>query len=526
MRSESNSGGDELTETTMPRRQFLAGAGAAGAAIAVGAGGAAAHSDGEWTTGKDGLNFGSGYVPGPYFKEDPVTKAKHKLAWGTDDAALVAYEDDAGEKAMLPAVVDREDTDNVVTLRADKLEAPDLYEFPRGEMYDKSGDGDAETAIYALDPTHWTTTDATDGSISVQEGDAPVSHSLQVTATGVTAGETVSAEFTDVSVTSDPEKRYLQGVVNVDSLTAGVVVTLAFVDEDGDRKELVLDPSGDASTAGVVASSTGQGIVFQQRAGDLSTVANGDGSWSGTEKVVVEVSEADADVTFTALNAEKMATWGFGSYLANEDTDDEERTERTRPSGEFTVTGLDTLGTALTHDDAVLYDVALPVKYPLAETTQDVRYHFEEATDRPGYDYILHVQAKQVIPNAYDLTHSGPVYEEEATMPAGRYVDVNTASGVEGVDFADIGDDSWTSHASAFDSEGVVVQFSDAVAPGEYWATEHRVLLTSSNRDAATSDGGGGPVTTNSGGGGNGLLGWFLAAIGGLGAYLGISKWR
>jgi len=44
MRSESNSGGGELTGTTMPRRQLLTGAGAAGAAIAVGTGTAVADS--------------------------------------------------------------------------------------------------------------------------------------------------------------------------------------------------------------------------------------------------------------------------------------------------------------------------------------------------------------------------------------------------------------------------------------------------------------------------------------------------
>jgi hypothetical protein len=507
MSSEPNSGSDELTQQTMPRRQFLVGAGATAAAVAGGAGGAMAASD-NWETVKTGLNFGSGYVPGPYFAEDGLEKEKHKLVWGTDDAALVAYEDDSGEKASLPGVVDCEDTENVVTLRADRLEAPDLYEFPRGESYDSDGDGDDDSNVYALDPTHWTTTGATNGSISVASGSSPVAHSLHVSTSSVASGETVSAEFTDVSVTSDPEKRYLQGVVNANSLTSGVVVTLAFIDEDGDRKELTIDPSGDASTAGVIAATTAQGIVFQQRAGDLPTVANGDGTWSGTETVRIEVSEADADVEFTALNAEKMSTWGFGSYLKNEDTDDETRVERTRPSGEFTVTSLDTLDEALTVEDAVFYRVKIPVRYPLAETTEEIRYKFEEATDRPGYDYILTLEADQVVPNAYDLTHNGPVFEEVVSMPSGRYIDVKTASGVGNVEFGEVGDNAWTSHGSAFDSEGATVQFASTIQPGTIWRTRHRVLLTSSNRDEAEgSAGGGGAVAENSGGGGGGLFG-------------------
>lgn len=513
----------EQAERTMPRRQFLVGAGAAAGALAVGTGDALAQTDG-WTDGKSGLDFSSQYVPGAYFSET-LTKEKHLMAWGVDDDALAAYEDDSGNKATLAGHVDRSDTENVVTLRADKLDVPDFYAFPRGEQYDESGDGDANTNVYALDPTHWTTTDATNGTISLGTGDTHVDHSLRVSTSSIASGETVSAEFTDVSVTSDPEKRFLQGVVNVDQLTSGAVVTLAFVDGDGDRKELTFDPSGDASTDGVVATSTGNGVVFQQRAGDLSTVANGDGSWDGTEKVVLEVSEADADVTFTALNAEKMTTWSFGSYLNNEDTDDETRVERTRPSGEFTVTGLDTVSDALADDAAVFYDVQVPMRYPLAESTERFRYQIEEATERPNYDYKATLEGDVVIRNAYDLSHASPSFQAEVSMPSSRYLNVETASGVEDVAFGDVGDSSWSDHTSAFDSEGATVTFADAVQPGTVHRVSFTVLWTSDNESAATSSSGGGAIVDGNSKSDGGPMGWIFGLFAGVTGFFGIRKY-
>ncbi|MFC7137545.1 hypothetical protein ACFQRB_16095 [Halobaculum litoreum] len=267
------------------------------------------------------------------------------MEWGADDDALTAYEDDSGEKAMLPGYVPREDTENVVTLRADKFDFQGGREFPRGEKYDADSDGDADEDVSALDQTHWSTTDATNGTVSVSNADLDVEKALTVSSSSVAGGETVTAAFSDFALSDAAEKRYLQFVVNVEALTSGATVEVAVLDDDGDEKVVSASPGADTSTASVFAAATGSGIVLQQRLADLTTNANGDGTFDSLDSVEVRIKDADATVTFTALDVERKSRWTFGSYLANEDTDSEERTKRYEPGpGDFTVTGLDTLG--------------------------------------------------------------------------------------------------------------------------------------------------------------------------------------
>jgi len=516
---------DSFEPTT--RRTFLKGVGVTAATVAT-AGAANAQTttpDGpEWATGRDGVDWTSNYVQNPYIAEGTLTRARHRMKWGTDEDSLAFYEDDSGEKAELGGHVPREDTENAITLRADKFDFSSAREFPRGETYDGDGDGDADEDVSALDATHWTTTGATNGSVSVTDADLDVESALTVASDAVADGETVTASFSDVSLSDAAAKRYLQFVVNVDTLTSGATVEVAIVDDDGDEKVVTASPGADTSTASVFAAATGDGIVLQQRLADLSTTANGDGSFDSIDSVEVRVLDADATVTFTALDVERKSRWTFGSYLKNEDTDDEERVKRYEPGpGNFTVTGLDTLGDTLAAEGAVLHDVSQPFRYTLAESTLDYKFRFVEATEYPGYDYVFEQRGKWSVPTAIDLTHSGLTMMDEVAVPPGRFKSVWTAAGVEDTAFADLDDDTdKTYHGGAYDSEGADAELRSSVTADTVFAYGADVLVTESNREGAVADdapsgAGGAAPAENSGGNSMWIFGGLL---GGIGAFL------
>ena len=494
----------------LTRRAFVKGASASAALAATGAGNALAQdtttNEPDWQLGRDGLNWSSPYVPAPYFAAT-LEKAKHRATWGTDDAALMDYENDNGEHDDLGGEVDREDTENVLSFVASEVEFHDASTFPRGVQYDESGDGDKETDVTALDATHWSTSGATNGSISVADADLDVGPALEVSTSSVASGETVTATFDlgsfGAEITEDAAKRYAQAVVNTVSLESATVVEIAFVDSDGDEKVLKIDSSADGSSADVIATAQGSGQTVQQRFGDLSTVANGDGTWSSISTVEVRVSEANATLQFTAFNAEKMGRWVFGSYLQNEGTDDEKRAKHYEPSGTVEATGLGTFSEEFKHDGAVFYGLEYPVTVGMESSELDYEFRFLDAEDRPGYHSILEARGKLRLRKQYDLNWKSPALKEDVDVPGDRFLSVETASGVEDVEFEDIDDSSWTGHGSNYDSEGSTVTLADPAQHGVVYAHKEEILLTESNREEVTNtssgSGGGAPAPSSQG---------------------------
>jgi len=519
MSSESQSGGDGQNTTT--RRTFLKGAGAAGAAVAVGAGGATAASG--WKSGREDIDFGNDFVQNPYFAEGTLTRAKHRAKWGLDRDALVYYEDNNGDKTALPGYVPTEDTENVVTLRADYVDAPALSVFPRDEKYDATGDGDAETDVTALDATHYTTADATNGTITVADADRAVSPALHVSTSGLAAGETVTATFDKVDIQSDAAKRIFAGIVSIAQLDSSVTVELVARDDDGDEKIMKAVAGGDTTQTDVFASAAGDGIVFGQRNADLTTDGSGDGNFDTISEFEVRISASgsagDAALTLTGLDIERKSLWKWGSYLKNEGTDDEKRVERTRPSGEFTVTSLATLGDTFHGDDVVFHNVEQPMRYTLAKSDEAFEYQFTEATQYQGYDYKFQIRGKQKVPQAIDLTHTALEWLDIVDIPTSRYTEVWTATGVGDTDFADIADSSKTSHAGAYDAEAATVTLQASGSAGVTDAYGATVLVTEGEKsailDTSTSGSGGAPPTA-SGGMFSGILGWAAGGLAGL----------
>ena len=507
---------------TLTRRRFLQTAAVAGAATAASGSAAATETptSTSWEAGRGGLDWSSAYVQNPYIEEAALVRARHRMAWGADDEALRAYEDDNGDKSMLPGYVPRDDTENVLTVRADKFDFPAATKFPRGETYDGDGDGTADEEVTALDATHWTGTNSTNGTVSISDADLDVSDALTVSSSSVPSGETVKAAFSDVSITDSPSKRFLQFVINVSTLESGATVEVAVIDDDGDEKVVSASPGADTTTASVFADATGDGYVLQQRLADLSTVANGDGAFDSIDSVEVRISDANATVTLTALDIEAKSRWLFGSYLANEGTDSEERVKRYEPgSGTFTVTGLDTLGDGLGHEDAVIHDVEQPFRYTLEASSYDYEYRFREATDYPGFSWLFDQRGKFEVPTAIELTHSGLTMYDMATVPANRYKEVWTASGIEDVAFDDLDDDTdKTYHGASYDSEGKEVTLISSATGATVYGYGASVLATDDDKsgaiDAPSGGGGAAPAEGSDNGGTVLMFGGITATIG------------
>lgn len=518
MQAESDS--TDCTECqTLTRRTFLKTTAAATATAAAASAPAAAaeHSRAD-------LDFTHDMVPNARFAET-LKKRKHLMAdFGTD---LLAYADDQNETAQLPGDVDDTTSKNVVTLRADKMQGSDQSDFPRGEKYDKDGDGEKNTDLNAIDAVHWATygADALTGvSATVEKGNTEVD-SVRVSSSGLGAGQEVGAEFIDVLIDQDVEKRYLQLVVNVDSLASGAIVEVQPIASDTDYKAAVVDAAASSTATSTIATATGTGIVFQERLADLATTtgASGDGTLEDIDKVRVAIKEADADVTLTALNAERTSRWEYGTEVINEDTDDEDTKTLYAPSGSYTVRDL----AGLTgFDDAEIYDMEIPVFLNMGKMDADLDfdYTFNDAPAFPSMDHELHVRSKLELPSAYDLTHQTPSMTEHVDAPADRFQQVQTAAGVKDTDFDDIADSSWSDHTASYDAIDKDVSLLSTVDEGTIYAYEARILVTKAERrEMKVSRGGGGAFLSGGGSGVGGFFGnakaWIASIIGGGAGY-------
>lgn len=455
------------------------------------------------------VNFESDYAPNPEIDERTLEKDSHDVG---DE--LVEYEGDNGETQTLDAHVNDSET-NPISLRADKINASDYSRFP-GDKSDVS----------ALDAGEWATSGT---SITVENANtAPEVEALRVSTSGLASGSSNSATFSNVSIDSDPNKRYLQAVVNINSISSGATVDVVFTDADGDDKVATINTSADASADDVIANSTGSGVVYQAQLGSLATTdhsvsASGDGSFDGVDSVSVVVSDGDADVTLAGLNGEKMGTWSFGEKKVDTDDDDElETVEITEPSGSFSIHSTESMGS--TFDSSTIHDLRFPAIYSAADLVDDsdVSVEITETAEGkyPNYGFKVTAQYRLSVPNAYDLVHSGLTLRDTQDMPSDRYKEVAYAEGVGDSEFDEIS--SWTDVTSSYSSEGSDVTLDETVEPGKEYAVKYEFVATGSNTDEIEDTSAGAP-----GGGGKesgGILGSISAVIASILGVLGVGK--
>jgi hypothetical protein len=482
----------------MDRRTFMAATTAA--AVSVAATGAVSAQE------EEVLNYDSDYLPNPTINGS-VTVAEvgpdmGMLEYIADDDSV---EDLADYGARLAEREDDETPHNPVGVSAGAIDAPTYGAFPRDEMYDESGDGDEETAVSALDATHWTTDESsTAGSITVADGESQGgADGLRVSTSSQTSGDTAVATFSEFETMTDgPDRRTIQLGVDVDTLESGAVVDFVIRDSSDNTVTVTIDDSLTLDDSNVVATSTGEAYVFQQQIGDLNENVLND-----IAAVDIEVSEANADVLVFFMDIERSTRIAFGTeeYL---DSDDEVDTQTLyEPSGWYWVTELGSFDDALS--DATFMDVEYEAAFEAAGTPDDWREYTFEAADRYDQDHRFKYVQNFDLPAAFDLSYTLDNLDDEQAFPSGRYLTVKSTTGDETrvLDDADSDDVSWTSRTGSYDADiGSDVTITSAVNPSDIQAVYYDILVNQGERDEMTG-------TASVGGGPTGQSGGLLSTI-------------
>lgn len=460
------------------------------------------------------VNFDASAAQNPSIDTD-VTKDYHEIGWGLAD-----YEDDQGDLSELDAVVNSS-VDNPVELTASDIEAADFGAFPR------KGD-ETNNSASALDASEWSTdASGTAGSLSVSDvTTAPGVDAVELSTSSQTSSDVATFTYSNFSITSDAEKRYIQVVEDVDTLDSGAEAAMMLYDADGDYVAVDLaNASADEDTDSVVANATGEGDVLQVQVGSLTVQGSGDGTIQEIQNVTVDISEADATIQIAALNAEKMGEWTFGDEMYDESGDGDKDSTRqvTDPHGAFSIT--DTASMGATFDDSAVHGLTVPMHFEADQLSEDmdIGINYTEADNYPSFDWKVDQYYRLQLPSAYDLSYADAQLEDEVSMPASRYQAVDISEGVGDTDFENVS--SWTSVLSNYDTEGADRVLDDTIQPGQQIAFHAELVVTGDERAALDDTGGAaGQFSQDSGGPLDFIFSLPGMVIGGLLGFLGLRK--
>lgn len=457
---------------------------------------------------------GDNQAPDPYIAEDALTKAVHDLGeWGTSHSAALKYEADDGSVKTLPATVNTSE-DNPYDVVATNFENSLFGAFPR--------DGDNTSA---LDASEWTSSGANSSKFSVTDTEtADGVDAVQIQTDGSMAtGDIARAEYSNFSITSDEDKRYLQIGADIATLDADTRATVRIYDADDDYKQLEINGSADASSTEVLAAATGDGQVSQVQLQDLQLLNDSDSDgFDDLERVAVNVSDGDLDLSVAWLDLERKSATVLGQQKKDTDDDDAlETVDITEPSGTYSIYSLATIGSELS--SGKVHDITYPVTYRAQdiEDSDDYNVTVEPADKYRNYDHIMGFRYRVLIPSAIDLRHSGLEFQQDTEWPETRYTLVEMKEGAADSAFSDL---TWGSDlTSSFDAIDKQVSMDSTISAGTSYAVHEDLLVSSGEHDAITSPG------TGSGGGGQfgregGLLqepiAWISGALAAIGALL------
>jgi len=468
------------------------------------------------------LDFSSDLTPNPWLTGtatiETVTAEMTDLGYINDNGENVSLED-AG--AVLTPREDADTPHNPTRIRADMIDSAEYTAFPRGETYDESGDGDADTDVRAVDSTHWTVDNSgTAGSLSVADVD---DDALRVSTTGQTSGDAGLATFSDFTIGDGEARRYLQLVANIDQLESGAIVTVRVRDAASNTVEATIDPSGDTSNANVIAAAQNDGVAYQTQLGELTGGADLD----TIEELEIEVAEANADVVFHGINLERESQWNFGTREVL-NADDEVETETMRePVGYTGIASVDDLRE--TFPDAEINGVEYDVEFR-AEGTPSEWWDLEVSdAERSDYPQRLEIVGGFDIPTAYELSISISDLYGMRTLAESRYDAWEFATGLDEVPtLEDVEDVSWTSRTDSIRNGELDAEQNLASTPTSDSVTGIHIDLQLENDEVGSitrSGGGGGAAFSEGGGFLSTLTGKITAAIMGVVGALGLNSW-
>ncbi|QIO23086.1 hypothetical protein [Haloarcula sp. JP-L23] len=443
-------------------------------------------------TAAPGLNFNSDKSPNPTAVEDELVIDE----WDNSEmSSATQYYNDSGELTELPATVNQSQ-DTPVGVRFDQIDADAYHLFPRI-------DGESENSANWTVASDWTTSSGSNSGMTVSDADADGVDKLQFAAT-VASGETATATYADnVSIDSDPNKRVLTTVLNVDTLSG--TAEIRAVDGDGDYRYAEINGSADASADDIAANGTGNGIVFAEKLSNLPLAGSGDGSFDGIQKVEIVGVDNDVTVTVAGLDLDKKSEANLAEIERDTDGDgDLETTTVTNyyEGGVANITGLDTLGSI--YDNAVINDLHVyDVQYQLSDITDEDEYstNFSSADDY-NYPQKLELYADMEVPSAIDLIHGSITLEFEQGLVESRYAIAEVATGADTTEaFGNLTDDgSYSSVTDTLGSQGSTATFVASASADTNYRVHMVILYQDEEIDTIQATGIGGPTGTSGGG--------------------------
>ena len=437
--------------------------------------------------------------------EVDVTKSVHQMGW-----AATEYEDDNGDLSTLDAEVN-ESANNSYSFVASDINFTDAGAFP----HEKS-------EVSALDATEYTKTGANSAKLSVSDVEtAPGVDAVRVNTDGsMASGDVAAAEFSNFSVTSDESKRMLQLGLDISTLDSATVVEARVIDEDGDYKVAEINSSR-SSGEDWIAGATGEGYVYQQKLGDLTTQTSGDGTFDNIQTVQFRVLDGDADVSVMAVNTEKMSKWKLGEEKIDSDGDGEletETIEEVKSAGAISIHSLDSMGS--TFDSATIKGLTIPMQFGAEHLTeeQDISFEKAEASNYPSFDWRVDVYYRLSLPSAYDLSYSNAVLTDTVEVPGNRYQTVEYAEGIGDAEFGDISFSN--DFTSQYGSQDADLTLDSTIQAGQELALHYDYVVTDGELSEMEQTGGGAPMSQSSGG----PISWIVGAVMGLLGLLGIKS--
>lgn len=472
-------------------------------------------------------NYSSDMVGDQFIDEDRLDIA----AWNASemDSVKMAY-DDAGEAQPLPIEFnDSEDASaNQIAYALDNVEVDDFGIFPRKDV-------ETDNEASALDASEWTTDESsTAGSGTVSDVTTAAGvDAVEIATSSQTAGDTFVASYSNFSIDTDAPKRVAMIGVNVDVLETDTEATIAFVDSDGDTKELLINSSLSAGADDVIANQTGDGYFTQEKLADLPTEGSGDGTLDGIEHMNVTVTDGNVDADVFMSDVEKKGEITLGEEKVDTDDDDELETEtfsEVITPGEIEVHSIDSLPPMF--DDAIIHDLGLlEVQWTSSarEATHN-RVTYSDAEAYGGYETQGEYYTRLEIYSWIDLTHHNPVLKAEQPLVTERYkrfAYVEDAG--DDTDFDEL--ESFTDVVGSLQGEGETFTVDDSIQPGQAYVLTKTVVyqkgeLQEVQQPDETVDegssgfwGGNNPIS--------GFLNWAIAGMGAVAtAVLGLFKIR
>ena len=209
------------------------------------------------------------------------------------------------------------------------------------------------------------------------------------------------------------------------------------------------------------------------------------------------VQDGDVDASVRYLHLDTMSPYNFGSYKAQNDTDEALETlthEEKKTAGPIEVTGLNTLGSAF--DKAVIHSVSLDViETPSEQPDYNVFLNTTRTDKYPGYAGTATIAVRMEAEDVYDRSISNAVLRETQSVTNDRLLSVEYAEGVpadEAVDQAYIDNRTFSDMTGQYGSEGKEVQLDSSLSKGSSVLVVYEFKFTDSQMDAIETSGEGG----------------------------------